>query len=241
MIELKNVSKWYGKFRALTDCSVSVSAGEVVVFCGPSGSGKSTLIKLINGLEDFQSGDILYKGQSIRSGTVKLPDLRKRIGMVFQHFELFPHLSVLQNLTIAQEKVLGRTAGDAQVKAQALLERVGLSAHAGKYPSQLSGGQQQRVAIARSLCMDPEVMLFDEPTSALDPEMINEVLAVMVELAQEGMTMLCVTHEMGFARKVADKIVFMDSGSIVEIATADVFFHAPKSGRARDFLEKILH
>ncbi|WP_417252707.1 amino acid ABC transporter ATP-binding protein [Castellaniella sp.] len=241
MIELNNVSKWYGKFQALSNCSVSVNAGEVVVFCGPSGSGKSTLIKLINGLEVFQEGDILYKGQSIRSGDIRLPSLRKRIGMVFQHFELFPHLSVLQNLTIAQEKVLRRPPAEAKRKALALLERVGLSAQAQKYPSQLSGGQQQRVAIARSLCMDPEVMLFDEPTSALDPEMINEVLAVMVELAQEGMTMLCVTHEMGFARKVADKIVFMDAGTIVETDTVEAFFNAPRSDRARDFLEKIIH
>lgn len=241
MIELKNVSKWYGKFRALADCSVSVSAGEVVVFCGPSGSGKSTLVKLINGLEPFQEGDILYKGQSIRSGAIRLPDLRRRIGMVFQHFELFPHLSVLQNLTIAQEKVLRRKPSAANEKALALLDRVGLSAHAHKYPAQLSGGQQQRVAIARSLCMDPEVMLFDEPTSALDPEMINEVLAVMVELAQDGMTMACVTHEMGFAKKVADKIVFMDAGAIVETAPTEAFFSAPKSDRARDFLAKILH
>ncbi|MGB3836989.1 amino acid ABC transporter ATP-binding protein [Castellaniella sp.] len=241
MIELNNVSKWYGKFQALSNCSVSVNAGEVVVFCGPSGSGKSTLIKLINGLEAFQEGDILYKGQSIRSGDIRLPSLRKRIGMVFQHFELFPHLSVLQNLTIAQEKVLRRPSAEAKRKALALLERVGLSAQAQKYPSQLSGGQQQRVAIARSLCMDPEVMLFDEPTSALDPEMINEVLAVMVELAQEGMTMLCVTHEMGFARKVADKIVFMDAGTIVETDTVEAFFNAPRSDRARDFLEKIIH
>jgi len=240
MIELKNVSKWYGKFQALQDCSVSVAQGEVVVFCGPSGSGKSTLIKLINGLEDFQQGDILYKGQSISAG-MRLPDLRKRIGMVFQHFELFPHLSVLQNLTIAQEKVLSRAAEQSREKGLALLERVGLKAHAHKYPSQLSGGQQQRVAIARSLCMDPEAMLFDEPTSALDPEMINEVLAVMIELAQEGMTMLCVTHEMGFARKVADKVVFMDAGAIVETDSTEAFFSAPKSERARDFLQKILH
>ena len=241
MIELKNVSKWYGKFRALTDCNATVAQGEVVVFCGPSGSGKSTLIKLINGLEPFQQGDILFKGRSIRNGGIKLTELRRHIGMVFQHFELFPHLSVTQNLTIAQEKVLGRGRQESQQKALALLERVGLAAHAHKYPAQLSGGQQQRVAIARSLCMDPQVMLFDEPTSALDPEMINEVLAVMVELAQDGMTMLCVTHEMGFARKVANKICFMDAGTIVETGTADEFFAAPKSDRARDFLAKILH
>ena len=240
MIELKNVSKWYGKFQALHDCSVSVAQGEVVVFCGPSGSGKSTLIKLINGLETFQEGDILFKGKSIHGGTMKLSELRTRVGMVFQHFELFPHLSVLRNLTIAQEKVLGRSPDQARKKGLELLERVGLASQAEKYPSQLSGGQQQRVAIARSLSMDPEVMLFDEPTSALDPEMINEVLSVMVELAQEGMTMLCVTHEMGFARKVADKVVFMDAGTIVETNETAEFFANPKSDRARDFLEKIL-
>ncbi|CAM5186499.1 arginine transporter ATP-binding subunit [Bosea thiooxidans] len=240
MIELKSVSKWYQDFQALKDCSVTVGKGEVVIFCGPSGSGKSSLIKLVNGLEDFQSGDILYKGKSIRSRDVRLPELRRRIGMVFQHFELFPHLSVLGNLTIAQQKVLKRDAAEAEHKAMGLLDRVGLRAHAGKYPSQLSGGQQQRVAIARSLSMDPEVMLFDEPTSALDPEMINEVLAVMVELAQEGMTMLCVTHEMGFARQVADRVVFMDAGSIVETGDCAAFFVAPRSERARDFLGKLL-
>ncbi len=241
MIELQHVSKWYGKFQALNDCSVRVDAGEVVVFCGPSGSGKSTLIKLINALEDFQSGDILFKNKSIRSAGANLSALRTKIGMVFQHFELFPHLSVLENLTIAQIKVLGRSGIEAQEKASALLERVGLSAHAQKYPSQLSGGQQQRVAIARALSMDPEIMLFDEPTSALDPEMINEVLAVMVELANEGMTMLVVTHEMGFARKVADKVVFMDQGRIVEETPTEQFFESPKTERAKDFLNKIIH
>ncbi|MBA1158746.1 amino acid ABC transporter ATP-binding protein [Microvirga mediterraneensis] len=241
MIELKNVSKWYQDFQALHDCSVQVEKGEVVIFCGPSGSGKSTLIKLINGLESFEKGDILFQGQSIKAAGVKLPALRRRIGMVFQHFELFPHLTVLENLTIAQIKVLRRSGADAEGKALSLLDRVGLTAHARKYPSQLSGGQQQRVAIARSLSMDPEVMLFDEPTSALDPEMINEVLTVMAELACDGMTMLCVTHEMGFARQVADRVVFMDAGSIVEISPTDEFFSAPKSERARDFLGKILH
>lgn len=241
MIELKNVSKWYGSFRALANCDVSVNSGEVIVFCGPSGSGKSTLIKTINGLEHFQEGEIIYKGRSIQSRDVKLTDLRKRIGMVFQHFELFPHLSVLQNLTIAQEKVLKRRPNEAKQKAQALLDRVGLTDQANKHPAQLSGGQQQRVAIARSLCMDPEVMIFDEPTSALDPEMINEVLAVMVELAKDGMTMLCVTHEMGFARKVANRVVFMDSGSIVEVDATEAFFSAPKTERAKEFLARILH
>ncbi len=241
MIELRNVSKWYGKFQALHDCNVSVAQGEVVVFCGPSGSGKSTLIKLINGLEDFQQGDILFKSRSIRRREVKLTELRTHVGMVFQSFELFPHLSVLRNLTIAQEIVLRRDPADARTKAMALLDRVGLTSQAEKYPSQLSGGQQQRVAIARSLSMNPEVMLFDEPTSALDPEMINEVLAVMVELAQDGMTMLCVTHEMGFAKKVANKVVFMDGGSIVETNATEAFFAAPRTERARDFLCKVLH
>lgn len=241
MIELRSVSKWYGKFQALKDCSVRVETGEVVVFCGPSGSGKSTLIKLINGLEDYQAGDILFKNQSIHAPGARLSALRTKIGMVFQHFELFPHLSVLENLTIAQVKVLGRTEAEADKKANALLERVGMAAHAHKYPSQLSGGQQQRVAIARALSMDPEIMLFDEPTSALDPEMINEVLAVMVELAHEGMTMLVVTHEMGFARKVADKVVFMDQGAIVEETPKEIFFQDPKTERAKDFLNKIIH
>ncbi len=241
MLELKNVSKWYGKFRALTDCSVRVEQGEVVVFCGPSGSGKSTLIKLVNGLEEYQSGDVLFKGKSLRASGASMSQLRTRIGMVFQHFELFPHLSVLENLTIAQIRVLGRSTAEAEKKAVMLLDRVGMSAHMAKYPSQLSGGQQQRIAIARALSMDPEVMLFDEPTSALDPEMINEVLAVMVELAQEGMTMLCVTHEMGFARKVAHKIVFMDQGCIVEETSKDRFFTTPQTDRAQDFLNKIIH
>lgn len=240
MIELKNVSKWYGKFQALNNCSVAINKGEVVVFCGPSGSGKSTLIKTINGLEPYQEGEIYFKEHLIRAHGSDMNLLRTRIGMVFQHFELFPHLTVQENLTIAQEKVLGRPKAEATEKARALLARVGLQAHAEKHPGQLSGGQQQRVAIARALCMDPEVMLFDEPTSALDPEMVNEVLDVMVELAKEGMTMLCVTHEMGFARQVADKVVFMDQGSIVEQADKDEFFDRPRSDRARDFLDKIL-
>jgi glutamate/aspartate transport system ATP-binding protein len=241
MLELKNVSKWYGQFRALTDCSVRVEKGEVVVFCGPSGSGKSTLIKLVNGLEEFQGGDVRFKGQSLSAPGSNKSALRTKIGMVFQHFELFPHLSVLENLTIAQIRVLGRSASEAETKALNLLDRVGMSDHKAKYPNQLSGGQQQRIAIARALCMDPEVMLFDEPTSALDPEMINEVLAVMVELAEEGMTMLCVTHEMGFARKVAHKIVFMDQGCIVEETAKDRFFTTPQTDRAQDFLNKIIH
>ena len=241
MLELRNVSKWYGKFRALTECSVSIAKGDVVVFCGPSGSGKSTLIKLINGLEEFQDGDILFKGKSLRAAGTSMNALRTKIGMVFQHFELFPHLSVRDNLTIAQVRVLGRDQAQAGKKAEMLLERVGMSAHIDKFPAQLSGGQQQRVAIARALCMDPEVMLFDEPTSALDPEMINEVLAVMTELAQEGMTMLCVTHEMGFAKRVANKVVFMDQGCIVEDTPKDAFFNTPQTDRAQDFLNKIIH
>lgn len=241
MLELRNVSKWYGKFRALTECSVNIAKGDVVVFCGPSGSGKSTLIKLINGLEEFQDGDILFKGKSLRAAGTSMNALRTKIGMVFQHFELFPHLSVRDNLTIAQVRVLGRDQAQAGKKAEMLLERVGMSAHIDKFPVQLSGGQQQRVAIARALCMDPEVMLFDEPTSALDPEMINEVLAVMTELAQEGMTMLCVTHEMGFAKRVANKVVFMDQGCIVEDTPKDAFFNTSQTDRAQDFLNKIIH
>jgi glutamate/aspartate transport system ATP-binding protein len=241
MISLKKVSKWYGAFQVLTDCSTEVKKGEVVVVCGPSGSGKSTLIKTVNGLEPIQQGEIVVDGISVAAAKTNLPKLRARVGMVFQHFELFPHLSITQNLTLAQEKVLGRSRDEARVKGMALLDRVGLKAHAHKFPGQLSGGQQQRVAIARALSMDPIAMLFDEPTSALDPEMINEVLDVMVELAQEGMTMMCVTHEMGFAKKVAHRVVFMDQGLIVEDVVKDEFFAHPKSDRARDFLAKILH
>ena len=209
--------------------------------CGPSGSGKSTLIKTVNGLEPFQSGQILVDGISINDAKTDLNKLRSRVGMVFQHFELFPHLSITENLTIAQVKVLGRSEAEAKQKGLAYLERVGLSAHANKYPAQLSGGQQQRVAIARALSMDPIAMLFDEPTSALDPEMINEVLDVMVGLAKEGMTMMCVTHEMGFARQVADRVIFMDQGKIVEDCTKDEFFNTPRGERAQQFLNKILH
>ncbi|WAL82937.1 amino acid ABC transporter ATP-binding protein [Pandoraea sp. XJJ-1] len=241
MISLDSVSKWYGKHQVLEDCSAEVSKGEVVVVCGPSGSGKSTLIKTINGLEPFQKGCITVDGVRLDDPAVKLSKLRARVGMVFQHFELFPHLSVLDNLTLAQTKVLRRSRDEAHSTALSLLERVGLKAHAQKYPGQLSGGQQQRVAIARALSMNPVAMLFDEPTSALDPEMINEVLDVMVELAREGMTMICVTHEMGFARKVAHRVLFMDRGVIVEDATSDAFFNTPRAERARDFLDKILH
>jgi glutamate/aspartate transport system ATP-binding protein len=242
MIEIKNVSKWYGQFQVLTDCSTSIKKGEVVVVCGPSGSGKSTLIKTVNALEPIQQGDITVDGISITAPGTNLPKLRSRVGMVFQHFELFPHLSVTENLTIAQIKVLGRNPTEARARGLKMLERVGLSAHKDKFPGQLSGGQQQRVAIARALSMDPIVMLFDEPTSALDPEMVGEVLDVMVGLANEGMTMMCVTHEMGFAKKVSDRVIFMDAGKIVEDCRKDEFFGKPdeRSPRAKDFLSKIL-
>ncbi|WP_417068123.1 amino acid ABC transporter ATP-binding protein [Niveibacterium terrae] len=240
MIEIENISKWYGSFQVLTDCSTRVAKGEVVVVCGPSGSGKSTLIKCVNGLEPIQKGRIIVNGTSVGDAKTDLPRLRAHVGMVFQHFELFPHMSIARNLTIAQEKVLGRGKDEAYEKGIALLDRVGLKAHADKFPGQLSGGQQQRVAIARALAMDPICMLFDEPTSALDPEMINEVLDVMVELASEGMTMMVVTHEMGFARKVANRVIFMDAGAIVEDAPKEEFFGQPRSERAQTFLSKIL-
>ena len=240
MIEFKNVSKWYGAFQVLDDCSTRVSKGEVVVVCGPSGSGKSTLIKCANGLEPFQKGELFFNGISVGDSKTNLPKLRAQIGMVFQHFELFPHLSVIENLTLGQIKVLGRSSDEAERKALQLLDRVGLSVQAKKFPGQLSGGQQQRVAIARALCMDPMAMLFDEPTSALDPEMVNEVLDVIVALAGDGMTMMVVTHEMGFARKVSDRVIFMDSGKIVEDCNTDDFFGAPRSPRAQEFLSKIL-
>jgi glutamate/aspartate transport system ATP-binding protein len=240
MISIKNVSKWYGSFQVLDDCSTEVGKGEVVVVCGPSGSGKSTLIKTVNALEPFQKGTITVDGVSVGDPKTNLPKLRSRVGMVFQHFELFPHMTVTQNLTLGQVKVLGRSDEEARQKGLKLLERVELSAHKDKYPGQLSGGQQQRVAIARALSMDPIAMLFDEPTSALDPEMINEVLDVMVELAREGMTMMVVTHEMGFARKVAQRVIFMDSGRIVEDADKNDFFGKPRSERAQVFLSKIL-
>ncbi len=240
MISIQNVSKFYGSFQVLTDCSTEVSKGEVIVVCGPSGSGKSTLIKCVNGLEPFQAGSITVDGVSVGDPKTNLPKLRSRVGMVFQHFELFPHMSITDNLAIAQVKVLGRSREQAMDKGLKLLDRVGLKAHADKFPGQLSGGQQQRVAIARALAMDPICMLFDEPTSALDPEMINEVLDVMVELAREGMTMMCVTHEMGFARKVANRVIFMDQGRIVEDDSKDAFFGSPRSERARQFLARIL-
>ena len=241
MIEIHNVSKWYGSFQVLTDCTTAVDKGEVIVVCGPSGSGKSTLMKTVNALEPFQKGDIVIDGIKVNDPKTNLPKLRSRVGMVFQHFELFPHLTVTDNLTLGQIKVLGRKPDEARERGLKLLDRVGLIAHKDKFPGQLSGGQQQRVAIARALSMDPICMLFDEPTSALDPEMINEVLDVMVQLAKEGMTMMVVTHEMGFARKVANRVIFMDTGRIVEDAEKEEFFGTPRSERAQQFLAKILH
>jgi glutamate/aspartate transport system ATP-binding protein len=243
MIEIKNVSKWYGPVQVLNDCSVNINKGDVVVVCGPSGSGKSTLIKTVNGLEPIQKGNITVDGVPLHDPATNLPQLRSRVGMVFQHFELFPHLSVTENLTIAQIKVLGRSADEAKVRGLKMLDRVGLMAHKDKFPGQLSGGQQQRVAIARALSMDPVVMLFDEPTSALDPEMVGEVLDVMVSLAKEGMTMMVVTHEMGFARKVASRVIFIDvGGRILEDCSKDEFFGNPdgRQPRTKDFLDKIL-
>jgi glutamate/aspartate transport system ATP-binding protein len=240
VIELAHVSKWYGPAQVLDDCSMTIAKGEVVVICGPSGSGKSTLIKCINGLEPFSKGTITVDGISVGDRTTNLPKLRSRIGMVFQSFELFPHMTACENIVLAQQKVLGRNREAATAKAAELLTRMGLAEHATKFPAQLSGGQQQRVAIARALAMDPIAMLFDEPTSALDPEMITEVLDVMVKLAEDGMTMAVVTHEMGFARKVADRVVFMDQGSIVEDADKEAFFGTPRSQRAQLFLSKIL-
>jgi glutamate/aspartate transport system ATP-binding protein len=240
MIEIINVSKWYGSFQVLTDCTTKVEKGEVIVVCGPSGSGKSTLIKTVNALEPFQKGDIVVDGTKINDPKTDLPKLRARVGMVFQNFELFPHLTITQNLTLGQIKVLGRRQEEAVTRGLKLLDRVGLIEQKDKFPGQLSGGQQQRVAIARALSMDPICMLFDEPTSALDPEMVNEVLDVMVALAKEGMTMMVVTHEMGFARKVAHRVIFMDQGRIVEDASKDDFFGKPRSERAQLFLSKIL-
>jgi glutamate/aspartate transport system ATP-binding protein len=241
MIEINHVDKWYGpSFQALKDCTTRVAKGEVVVVCGPSGSGKSTLIKCVNALEPFQSGEIILDGIRVNDIRTNLPKLRARVGMVFQHFELFPHLRIIDNLCLGQEKVLGRSHEEALAKASKLLDRVGLKDYARKYPAELSGGQQQRVAIARALAMDPIAMLFDEPTSALDPEMISEVLDVMVDLAREGMTMMVVTHEMGFASKVAHRVIFMDQGEIVEDALKTDFFGSPRSDRAQKFLSKIL-
>src|SRR6187399_2100638 len=243
MIDIKNVSKWYGSFQVVTDCTTVIKKGEVVVVCGPSGSGKSTLIKTVNALEPIQKGDVVVDGISISDPKTDLPKLRARVGMVFQHFELFPHLTVTENLTLAQIKVLGRSQDDAKTRGLKMLDRVGLMVHKDKYPGQLSGGQQQRVAIARALSMDPIVMLFDEPTSALDPEMVGEVLDVMVTLAKEGMTMMVVTHEMGFARKVANRVIFIDvGGRILEDCSKEEFFGNPEARqpRTKDFLNKIL-
>lgn len=243
MIEMNNVSKWYGPVQVLNDCSVSINKGDVVVVCGPSGSGKSTLIKTVNALEPIQKGEITVNGIQVNNPKTNLPQLRSKVGMVFQHFELFPHLSVTENLTLAQIKVLGRKPDEAKTRGLKMLDRVGLMAHKDKFPGQLSGGQQQRVAIARALSMDPIVMLFDEPTSALDPEMVGEVLDVMVGLAKEGMTMMVVTHEMGFARKVANRVIFIDvGGRILEDCTKDDFFGNPEARqpRTKDFLNKIL-
>lgn len=243
MIEIKNISKWYGKFQVLKNCSTRIEKGEVVVVCGPSGSGKSTLIKTINALEAIQKGDIFVNDISVRSTATDLPKLRSKVGMVFQHFELFPHLNIRDNLTLGQIKVLGRSEKEATEHGLKYLERVGMIDHQKKFPGQLSGGQQQRVAIARALAMDPIVMLFDEPTSALDPEMVGEVLDVMVQLAEEGMTMVCVTHEMGFARRVSDRVIFMDQGEILDDCGSKEFFEHPeeRTPRAQDFLNKILH
>ena len=241
MIEIKDVSKWYGTFQVLTDCTTNVEKGEVIVVCGPSGSGKSTLIKVVNALEPIQKGDIFVDGVHVNDAKTNLPKLRARVGMVFQHFELFPHLTITQNLTLGQVKVLGRSPEEAKTRGLKYLDRVGLIEQKDKFPGQLSGGQQQRVAIARALSMDPICMLFDEPTSALDPEMINEVLDVMVGLAKEGMTMMVVTHEMGFANRVANRVIFMDRGQIVEDASKADFFGKPRSERAQQFLAKILH
>lgn len=242
MIHLSKINKSYGTVKVLIDCSLTVKKGEVVVICGPSGSGKSTLIKTLNALEPIQSGEIITNGLSVHDAATNLSALRSQIGMVFQHFELFPHLSVLDNLRLAQIQVLGRDHSEATQRAQSLLARVGLQAHANKFPAQLSGGQQQRVAIARALAMDPVVMLFDEPTSALDPEMVGEVLDVMVQLAQEGMTMMCVTHEMGFARRVAHRVIFMDGGRILEDCSSAEFFGdvTQRTPRAQEFLSKVL-
>src|SRR5437667_2191400 len=240
MIAMDNVSKWYGHFQVLTDCTTKVEKGEVIVVCGPSGSGKSTLVKCVNALEPFQKGTVTVDWISVGDPKTDLPKLRARVGMVFQNFELFPHLKIVDNLTRGQIKVLNRRREEARERGLKLLDRVGLIAQKDKFPGQLSGGQQQRVAIARALSMDPICMLFDEPTSALDPEMINEVLDVMVELAKEGMTMMVVTHEMGFARKVAHRVIFMDQGKIVEDAKKEDFFGKPRSERAQLFLSKIL-
>ncbi|UCG66684.1 MAG: amino acid ABC transporter ATP-binding protein [Deltaproteobacteria bacterium] len=240
MIEIKNMSKWYGDFQVLKDISEEIKEGQTVVVCGPSGSGKSTLLRCINGLEPFQKGEIIVDGVSVSDPTTNLYKLRTEIGMVFQRFELYPHMTALQNITLAPLKVRNKSKKEARDHAISLLERVGIPEKAHEYPANLSGGQQQRVAIARSLAMEPKIMMFDEPTSALDPEMIKEVLEVMIDLSKSGMTMIVVTHEMGFAREVADEIIFMDEGTIIERGTDISFFQNPKSPRTKDFLDKIL-
>ena len=239
-IVFRDVNKWFGKLHVLRDINLAIGAGEVVVVCGPSGSGKSTLIRCVNGLERVQGGDIAVLGASVTARGVNLPALRTRVGMVFQSFNLFPHMTALQNIMLAPKKVRRLSHAEAEKAARALLARVWLVEKADNYPANLSGGQQQRVAIARALAMQPKIMLFDEPTSALDPEMINEVLDVMTTLAREGMAMMCVTHEMGFARRVAHRVVFMDEGQVIEEATPQAFFAAPKSERGKQFLSKIL-
>jgi general L-amino acid transport system ATP-binding protein len=240
IIQINNLNKWYGDFHALNNINLTINEGEIVVICGPSGSGKSTLIRCINYLEKFQEGEIIVDGTSIADDVKKIRQVRSEVSMVFQHFNLFPHLTILDNLTLAPIWVHQNKKEDATERALALLDRVGIKDQAEKYPNQLSGGQQQRVAIARSLCTSPKIMLFDEPTSALDPEMISEVLDVMVELAKEGMTMVCVTHEMGFAKKVADSMIFMDEGQIIETNKPDEFFKNPESDRLKLFLNQIL-
>lgn len=240
IVEITNLNKSFGTFRALKDVNLSVKPGEIIVICGPSGSGKSTLIRCINQLEKHNAGRIVIEGREITENERDIDAVRREVGMVFQSFNLFPHMTVLGNLVLAQKLVRKTPKAEAEQKARRMLERVKISEQVDKYPIQLSGGQQQRVAIARALCMDPKIMLFDEPTSALDPEMINEVLEVMSDLAHEGMTMLCVTHEMGFARSVADRVIFMDDGEIVEEADPESFFSAPKSDRAQQFLNQIL-
>lgn len=239
-IEIRALNKWYGDFQALKDVDLTVARGERIVVCGPSGSGKSTLIRCVNALEDHDSGTITVQGREVRKDSSSIAEARAEVGMVFQQFNLFPHLTILQNLTLGPIKARGLSRKEAEARAMKYLERVRIPDQAAKKPSELSGGQQQRVAIARSLCMEPRIMLFDEPTSALDPEMISEVLDVIIDLAQEGMTMICVTHEMGFARKAADRMVFMDKGEIIEAGTPQAFFDAPKTERCRDFLSRIL-
>src|SRR5690606_29307569 len=241
IIQLKNVNKWYGQFHVLRDINLEVAAGERIVICGPSGSGKSTLIRCINRLEEHQQGQIIVAGEELTNDLRQIEAIRRDVGMVFQHFNLFPHLTVMENLTLGPIWVRRKTKAQAQELAMKYLERVRIPEQAHKYPGQLSGAQQQRVAIARSLCMEPKIMLFDEPTSALDPEMVKEVREVMVELAHSGMTMLCVTHEMGFARKVADRVIFMDQGEIIEQNTPDEFFDSPRNERTREFLSQIIH